>query len=255
MTQTTPTTPPHDDDFPSAPPIDEVKLDLAPPLPVQWILMALIIFALPPTLVMTSVRLVMTEAFLQIEYNRPGFPEDPFGFTTEDRLEYGPYGVLYLSNNEPLSYLADLEIDGEPAFNERELKHMEDVQVVTQRAFQIWMITGGIAVFSMVLLARNRSSRKNLMLALRRGGQFTLALMVIGIIAVAAAWNFFFDTFHELLFEDGTWQFYRSDTLIRLYPEQFWFDASLTIGVLTIIGAIFCITFPWFWHRQHQADG
>lgn len=41
--------------------------------------------------------------------------------------------------------------------------------------------------------------------------------------------------FHELLFEPDTWYFPTSDTLIRLYPEQFWFDSALTIGGITII--------------------
>lgn len=240
--------------FPASPPLEEPKLDLALPLVIQRVLQIIITIMLPVILVLVSVRLVMTEQFLQIEYNRPGFPEDQFGFSTEDRLEYGPYGVLYLTNNEPLSYLADLEIDGQSAFNERELKHMEDVQVVTRAAFQILMLAGSIAVFCSILLARRPSSRINLMYAWRWGGQLTLGLMVIGLFGAVVAWEFFFDTFHEIFFADGTWQFYTSDTLIRLYPEQFWFDAAITIGVLTILGALLLISAPWVWKRR-QANG
>lgn len=242
-----------DDAFPGAPPTEKpVKLDLALPLVMQRLIQVLIVLALPPTLVLVSVRLVMTEQFLQFEYNRPGFPEDNYGFSTEDRLEYGPFGVLYLVNNEPITYLSDLEIDGRPAFNARELKHMEDVQVVTIRAFQFLMVTGAIVAGGAVLLARNRSSRPRLMLALRRGGQLTIGLMISGIVAVVVAWGFFFDSFHELFFADGTWQFRRSDTLIRLYPEQFWFDAALSIGILTIVGSAICIGGAWYWHRQQK---
>jgi hypothetical protein len=32
--------------------------------------------------------------------------------------------------------------------------------------------------------------------------------------------------------------FLYEDTLIRLFPEQFWFDAALFIGALTVIGAV-----------------
>ena len=46
-------------------------------------------------------------------------------------------------------------------------------------------------------------------------------------------------------FEDGTWQFYYTDTLIRLYPEQFWFDASLTVGIMTTLTAL--IVGVWSW--------
>jgi integral membrane protein (TIGR01906 family) len=241
--------------FPAAPPLEEPRLDLALPLGIQRVLQACIVLSLPVMLVLLSVRLVMTEQFLQIEYNRPGFPEDSYGFTTEDRLEYGPYGVLYLTNNEPISYLADLEINGATAFNARELKHMEDVQVVTHAAFQVLLMAGAVTVFCSVLLARRPSSRVNLFQAWRWGGQLTIALMIAGLLAAVVAWEYFFDTFHEIFFADGTWQFYRGDTLIRLYPEQFWFDAAISIGVLTILGAMLLMAAPWFWKRwQNRAN-
>jgi uncharacterized membrane protein len=41
-----------------------------------------------------------------------------------------------------------------------------------------------------------------------------------------------------MFFAQGTWQFLYSDTLIRMFPEQFWFDAALVIGTLTSLGAI-----------------
>lgn len=242
----------HQEPFPAVPPFEEPQLDLALPMSIQRVLQALIVLSLPVILVLVSVRLVMTEQFLQLEYNRPGFPEDQYGFTTEDRLEYGPYGVLYLTNNEPISYLAELEINGVQAFNARELKHMEDVQAVTQSAFQVLLLAGAVAVFCSVLLARRPSSRLNLMQAWRWGGQLTIALMVVGILGAVVAWEFFFDTFHEIFFADGTWQFYRGDTLIRLYPEQFWFDAALSIGVLTVLGSAFFIAAPWLWNRRQQ---
>ena len=242
--------------FPDAPPNEDVKLDLALPMPLQRILQIVIVLGLPVFLVLLSVRLVMTEQFLQLEYNRPGFPADDFGFTTEDRLEYGPYGVNYLVNNEPLSYLGLLEIDGQPAFNGRELEHMEDVQVVTNTALQVMMIVGAMVIGAVILLARRPSSRQNLMQALRWGGFVTFGVMLVGIALTVVAWGFFFETFHEIFFSDGTWQFSRSDTLIRLYPEQFWFDAAVSIGVLTILGASLSIAIPWYWNRQHrkQAD-
>ena len=63
-----------------------------------------------------------------------------------------------------------------------------------------------------------------------------LAIGVVIVLAVVG-WNVFFTGFHTLLFEDGTWYFLTSDTLIRLFPEQFWFDAALTVGALAVVGA------------------
>ncbi len=237
----------------AAPPLQE-PLTNTMALPIQRLLQAVIVLTLPLLLVLVSVRLVMSETFLQLEYNRPGFPEDTFGFSTADRLEYGTYGVRYLLNDADISYLGDLELEGQPAFNQRELKHMEDVKVVTQRAFQMMLIVGGLCATSTILLARRPPTRRSLRQALRWGGTLTLTLISVGLIAVVVSWGFFFDTFHALLFADGTWQFYRSDTLIRLYPEQFWFDAAVSIGFLTISGAALAIIIPIIWERNQKNE-
>lgn len=208
-----------------------------------------ITLTLPFILVLGSVRLVMTPLFLQLEYRRPGFPEDSFGFSTEDRLKYGPYGVRYLTNSADISYLGNLEIEGEPAFNAEELQHMEDVKVVTRATFQVLLLATAIFTMSTILLIRQPATRFHILRGVQQGGGLTIALILILTALVFINWDFFFDTFHEIFFEAGTWQFYRSDTLIRLYPEQFWFDVSLVIGGLTIGASVLCMVIPRWWKR------
>lgn len=216
-------------------------------------LQAIIVLTLPVVLVMSGVRLVMSEAFLKLEYNRPGFPEDIWGFSTEDREKYGAYGVRYLIENRDISYLGDLEIEGKPAFNRRELDHMEDVQAVTRVAFQVWMLSGALCAAATIMLARQPSTRRPLRRALQFGGVSVVIVTLFLALVVLVAWNFFFDTFHGLFFDEGTWQFQRSDTLIRLYPQTLWFDASLTVGFIVLGGAFLCIFLPvWVERRQRK---
>lgn len=212
-------------------------------------LQLVIVLMVPFVLVLGSVRVAMTETFLRWEYNRSDFPADKYGFSQEDRLEYGPYGIRYIVEAKDISYLADLEIDGQPAFKQSELQHMEDVQVVTLTAFQILMITGSFFVMASVLLLRRPGSRHLFFYSLRYGAIFTVVVLVLIVAVVFLNWDFFFDNFHALFFEDGTWQFYSSDMLIRLYPERFWFDASLFIGALAFIGAVVCIASPFLWDK------
>jgi uncharacterized membrane protein len=47
-------------------------------------------------------------------------------------------------------------------------------------------------------------------------------------------WSFFAD-FHHLFFQGNSWLFPDSDTLIRLYPLQFWQDAVLSIGIISAL--------------------
>lgn len=195
--------------------------------------------AVPVWLVLTGVRLLMTEAYLRLEYTRGDFPVDTYGFSQADRLAYAPYAVGYLLNAEGIDYLGELSFpDGSPMYNDRELKHMVDVKIVVQVALLVHAILS--VGFCLTLLAsfRNMTTRRIFKQGLSRGALLTLAL-VTGIAALAILnWNVFFETFHGLFFEQGTWRFYYSDTLIRLFPEKFWFDAALSIGSTAIVGAV-----------------
>jgi integral membrane protein (TIGR01906 family) len=203
----------------------------------------------PVILIMTSVRLIMTPLFLQVEYARPGFPIDVYGFTVTDRLQYAPYAVNYLLNGETIDYLADLQfLNGVPLFNVRELHHMRDVKVVTQFAFTLTVVLFFVfLVCSLILWRKQPAEFWN---AIYYGGIYTIALLVMVVVFAVLGWEYFFTLFHDLLFADGTWQFLYSDTLIRLFPEQFWFDAALTIGASSIVGAFGLIVLSRHFPRQ-----
>ncbi len=212
----------------------------------------LIAILFPVVLVLSSVRLVMTEAFLQIEYHRPNFPEDRFGFTQEDRLKYAPYAVHYLTNSAGIDYLGKLRLDGEPMFNERELKHMEDVKTVTSAALDVLAGLGILFIGGIAVLAWRPYTRQALRRSLLEGGILTIFVIITLVVLAVASWDTFFTDFHHLFFEGNSWQFSTSDTLIRLFPEQFWFDASLTIGGLAVLGALLAIGGAVLWERHVQ---
>jgi integral membrane protein (TIGR01906 family) len=213
------------------------------------LLRGFLIVAFPVFFVLTGVRLVATETFLRIEYNRPGFPDDRFGFSKEDRLHYAPYAVEYLRNDADISYLGDLTFEnGMPLYNARELHHMQDVKAVTQAAFTVHVVLSVLYSGAIVALAWKRETRPALRQGLSGGGIFTIMLIISLAIVIFANWDFFFDNFHAIFFEGNSWQFNTSDTLIRLFPEQFWFDAAMTIGGFTIFGALIAILGVWLWH-------
>jgi uncharacterized membrane protein len=58
----------------------------------------------------------------------------------------------------------------------------------------------------------------------------------------------FFVLFHDVFFQPGTWMFLYSDTLIRLFPERFWRDIFIIVGLLSIAGAALVI----FVFRRHN---
>jgi len=61
------------------------------------------------------------------------------------------------------------------------------------------------------------------------GAALAVVLVSFGVIFVA---------FHNVFFEPGTWTFFYSDTLIRLFPERFWRDVFLMVGALSLAGGL-----------------
>jgi integral membrane protein (TIGR01906 family) len=208
---------------------------------LSWLVAILVPFAL----IGTGLRLLLTPVFLQVEYNMPYFPSDPFGFTKEDRLTWAPYAVEYLINNEDVSYLGDLKFeDGTPLYNERELSHMNDVKQVTKAALNVWYLSLGLLAL-LGLLAWRGGWMQAYRLGLKRGGWLMVGLGgVIGLIAFVGItidpnlFFGFFTGFHRIFFEGDSWLFLFSDTLIRLFPIRFWQDAFLFAAVMAMGGGL-----------------
>ena len=195
---------------------------------LAWVVTLLV----PGALVLTAVRLMLTPAFLHLEYNMPGFPADRFGFTKEDRLYWSQIALDYLVNSEGISFLGDLRFeDGNSVYNERELRHMVDVKVTVQRALLVWYASLGL-LFGLGIWAWRGGWLRCYLHGLGRGGWLTVIFLGVTIVFVLVAFGVFFVAFHNVFFEPGTWMFLYSDTLIRLFPERFWRDIFIYVGLL-----------------------
>lgn len=201
-------------------------------------LQTLIVVLLPVLLVIGSVRLLNTDEYLTFEYGKASFPEDPFGFDRSQRVAYSGVNFRYVRENQPIDALARLRLGDQPIYNARELKHMQDVQKTYQMITRIWHFALGITLLAGLALAWEVETRPVLLVALQAGGLLAAGLIAaIGVLALIA-WRFWFVAFHQVFFAPGTWSFNNSDTLIRLFPEKFWFDAALTISVLSLAGGL-----------------
>lgn len=222
------------------------------------ILSWLVTLLTPVVIVMSVARMLFTPGYIFFEYHTPGFPTDPYGFTLQDRLKYGPLSVDYLNNSAGISFLGDLRFpagqqappatcqemtDCTQLFNDRELQHMVDVKIVYQSAIHV---VEGSAIFLalLVLWAWRGRWLADYIKGLQRGGLFTLILLGALLLFILLAFNYFFVFFHEIFFKAGTWTFLYSDTLIRLYPERFWQDTFMIgAGLAALLGLVFYFGF------------
>jgi integral membrane protein (TIGR01906 family) len=212
----------------------------------------LVVVFVPVAISLGVVRLLLNPWYVEFEYRTPGFPPDQYGFSMEDRLTYSKVAIEYLVNDAGIEFLGDLRFpEGEQApefscafmddctrmYNERELTHMLDVKIVVQSAMQLWLFSLGFIGLA-GLWAWRGGWLADFIKAVRRGGWLTLILIGFILAFVLLAFGVIFVFFHQIFFESGTWLFYYSDTLIRLFPERFWRDTFLMVGGLTGLGGL-----------------
>ena len=196
----------------------------------------LVSLLVPVVLLLTSVRLLLTPTFVFIEYHMPGFPEDPYGMTQEQRLRYAPLALEYLLNDEDSGFLAEQRFeDGTLLYNERELGHMEDVKALAQTVLKVWLLTTALLV-GIAAAAWHFDWWSEFRLWLSRGGRLTVILILALLVFVGLSFDALFTGFHGIFFEGDSWLFLFSDTLIRLFPLRFWQDVFIALGVLSLAG-------------------
>ncbi len=184
-------------------------------------------------LLLTGIRMLLTDGFVRLEYNMPGFPEDPYGMTKAQRLEYAPLALEFLLTGADESFLGDLTFeDGTPLYNERELRHMVDVQVLTLKFINVWYLSIALLI-GLTLWAWLGKWWREYLKMLSNAGLTTIVVLGTLILLVFLSFDMVFTNFHRVFFEGDTWLFLYSDTLIRLFPERFWLDAFVFVGAFT----------------------
>ena len=205
----------------------------------------LIALTVPLTVLMIAIRAVASAPFLWLEYHRPGFPEDSYGYYLVERMRLGSYGVDYINNFAPREYLARVTTgaDNTLAFTEAEVNHMHDVKWV------LLIATVAVAALFLVTLFSSISLRERAPGTIRRS-LFTGAWITLGLIAVLGVvgffgWEWLFTTFHQVFFPQGNWEFSVRSSLIRLYPPQFWIDAAIAVAVLVAAQITLLLVTTW----------
>ncbi|MBC8263558.1 MAG: TIGR01906 family membrane protein [Anaerolineales bacterium] len=211
---------------------------------VHTIARILLVLSVPAFLLLTNLYIFMTPTFLRYEYGKANFPPSP-GFTDEERLMVADRAVTYLRSDTGIELLGDLEGGDGPLFNERELAHMVDVKVVTRQAFLAHGLLGLLIAFSLAILLVIRDTQPRISLSLLQGSLLTIALLLALVALVYLSFDWFFTQFHLAFFEGDSWIFAFSDTLIRLFPTRFWFDAASLWGVFTLGEAVILGVVAW----------
>ena len=212
------------------------------------LLSILIIILVPAILVVNAIRVLANDWYIHFEYARPDFPPDAYGLMPDQRSELALVGLRSVlpQHAAGIDLLRQARLpDDSPAFNTRELKHMQDVRVLIGRVYPLHLAAlAAIAALALVL-GRSADTRTIIPRALQGGSILTLAIAAGLIAYILINFNTFFTQFHLIFFEGDTWQFLFTDTLIRLYPVRFWSDIATLIGAATVGQALILLGGMW----------
>jgi integral membrane protein (TIGR01906 family) len=191
-----------------------------------------------------AAQLLATDSYLAFEYGKVNFPPDSFGYTQQQRFILASTNIHYVRAHLPNDELLKQFLNGLPVYTSREVSHMADVQAVFQSILRVWQVAFILLILLSFFLWK-KGERKALASAIQSGGLLTFGIILSIALLAIFGWQFWFNTFHLLFFKPGSWLFSYSDTLIRLFPVEFWFDGTLTISVLSLAGGLLFALVGW----------
>jgi integral membrane protein (TIGR01906 family) len=132
----------------------------------------------------------------------------------------------------------DVTLDGAAVLNEAERAHMRDVRGVFFGFFAV-AVVAAVVLALMFLAARGPAARGRFWKRLRGAGIAIVAVTVIGGVLGLLFFDSAFILFHEIFFPGGNYLFDPgTDRLVQLFPQQFWVESTIGVGVVVIMLAL-----------------
>jgi integral membrane protein (TIGR01906 family) len=139
-----------------------------------------------------------------------------------------------------------------PLFDQADISHMKDVKGLVWLDYRLFL---GAAIYILVYILASfiwnkRHGQHDLALGAAWGGGATIGLLCF--LAVFAVTNFdwFFTTFHEIFFPEGNWAFPPGDHMITIFPEGFWSDVTLLVGLVALALALIVGAGGFIWLKR-----
>ena len=194
-------------------------------------------FCLMIILFFTSVEAVVywNPGYFEKEYTKYNVLDSLPAMTMDDLLHVTDEMMDYLrGDREDLHVETTMGGQQREFFNEREIAHMEDVQVLFLKAMSIRTACLVLAVLLLAFMAATKARmRKVLPPSLCMGtGLFFGLITALGLI-ISTDFSRYFIMFHHIFFTNDLWILDPStDMLINIVPEGFFMDTAARIALL-----------------------
>ncbi len=209
---------------------------------LRWLPAAVFVVAVPVFLVTGSI----TWAFNNIGLYEGGFDKyrisQVSGITTEDLRQVAlDIRAYFNSGEEPLSIRTLIFGSERDLFNEKEVIHMHDVKRLVRGVY--WTFAASAVCLVAVVAAGFALQRRDFLPKLARrtlwGGGVTVGLLVAFGLVATVGFDALFLLFHRVSFANDFWKLDpRTDYLVLLFPQGFWFDATMWAALRALAGGI-----------------
>ncbi len=224
----------------------------------------LFVAAIPVFLIATNTRLVINAPFLY-SYGFDAYDITAVtGISTAELLSAGKQIRDYFNNGEEFLDVRVMQ-DGvrRSLYTEREVLHMKDVKGLVRGVYAVqWLAGLYLAGYAAVgLFLGWRAFLPKLVRRLAMGGAATLGLVALVGLASLVGFDRLFLAFHLVSFSNDLWQLDpRRHYLLAMFPQGFFFDATMWIAGATIIEALLLAATPFSlrrwrsWRRRHDDE-
>ncbi|MDP6064774.1 MAG: TIGR01906 family membrane protein [SAR202 cluster bacterium] len=220
--------------------------------PLMPVAIALFIVLVPVFLITANVRLVINlPALYSYGYDR--YEDEITRYMNIEREDYidGGRQIRDYFNNDAEELDVRVVVGGilRSIYSEREVLHMSDVKDLVRGVYRLGELSAlylfAFAVAGMFFEPWRRSLHRTAW-HMAMGGAVTLGLVVLVGLGVLAGFERLFLAFHEVSFSNDLWQLNpRTDYLIAMFPEGFFFDATILVAVLIIVQSTVLVVPRW----------
>ena len=140
-------------------------------------------------------------------------------------------------------------LDGAPVLKRPEIDHMLDVRGVFAGFFALVLAAAAVLVVAFRRLRGEDSSAATWRAVASGARGLAIGIAMVGAFTLLA-FEAAFEVFHRLFFSAGSYTFDpRTDKLVQLFPEAFWSETAVLVGVVVIAAAIA----TWWLARRRAA--
>ena len=157
---------------------------------------------------------------------------------TDAQLRYVTDAIVHDLVWGPPDFAVALPGQAAPVLNPNERAHMRDVRGVFAGFYAVALAAAAVLAAAF-LLSRRRAQRASLWRRLSSAGTVIAVVTVVGGGVGMLVFDQAFTLFHEIFFPGGNWAFDpRVDKLVQIFPDQFWSDTTIGVGVVVVALAL-----------------